>query len=219
MLSSDGKHYKTDAANTETMLRIVQSIPSPKAEPFKQWLAQVGTERIQEEVAPSLAELRLMNNYRRLGYNDEWIMARMEKLRSRSAIVFEWGARGAVENRHFAKLTDTLSKGTFDITTREHRQIKGIAGKHNLQDSMTPVELALSTLSEVAATELHQKRDSQGFYALQFDCQDAGRIAGDARRQFEAISGEPVVSPVNYKQLQRERQRELQPPLFDQAEE
>jgi len=217
--ASDGKHYKSDAANTETILRIIQSIPSPKAEPFKLWLAAVGTERIQEEAVPSLAELRLMNNYRRLGYNDEWISARMEKLRSRSAIVFEWGARGAVENKHFARLTDTLSKGTFDITTREHREIKGVSGKRNLQDSMTPVELALSTLSEVTATDLHQRHDSQGFNQLQADCRIAGNIAGDARQKIEQALGEPVVSPINYKQLQHERQRELQPGLFDQPED
>jgi BRO family, N-terminal domain len=130
MQAADGKMRTTDAATTETLLRIIQSIPSPKAEPFKTWLAAVGTERIQEEVAPTLSELRLMNNYRRLGYSDKWITARMEKLRSRSAIVFEWGARGAVEGTQFAKLTETLSKGTFDITTREHRQVKGLSGKH-----------------------------------------------------------------------------------------
>ena len=219
MKAADGKMRTTDAATTETLLRIIQSVPSPKAEPFKAWLAAVGTERIQEEVAPTLSELRLMNNYRKLGYTDKWITARMEKLRSRSAIVFEWGARGAVEGRQFATLTDTLSKGTFDITTREHRQVKGLSGKHNLQDSMTPVELALSTLAEAAATELHRQRESDGFNQLQADCQDGGRIAGNARREFEAISGEPVVSPVNYKQLQRERQRELQPGLFGQTED
>jgi DNA-damage-inducible protein D len=220
MRSRDGKLYKTDAATTETILRIIQSIPSPRAEPFKQWLAAVGTERIQEaQAAPTVAELRLMANYRRLGYNDKWIMARMEKLRARSAIIFEWGARGAVENRHFARLTDTLSKGTFDITTREHRQVKGLAGKHNLQDSMTPVELALSTLSEVTAVEFHQARDSQGVNQLQEDCRDAGDIAGNARREIEQRIGKPVVSSTNYKQLQQERQRELQPGLFDQPED
>jgi DNA-damage-inducible protein D len=219
MRAADGKMRTTDAATTETLLRIIQSIPSPKAEPFKAWLAAVGTERIQEEVAPTLSELRLMNNYRRLGYTDKWITARMEKLRSRSAIVFEWGARGAVEGRQFAQLTDTLSKGTFDITTREHRQVKGLSGKHNLQDSMTPVELALSTLAEVTATELHRQRESEGFNKLQADCQDGGKIAGDARRHFEEVSSKPVVSSVNYKQLQRERQRELQPGLFDQPED
>ena len=219
MQAPDGKMRMTDSATTETLLRIIQSIPSPKAEPFKAWLAAVGAERIQEEVAPTLSELRLMNNYRRLGYTDKWITARMEKLRSRSAVVFEWGARGAVEGRQFAKLTDTLSKGTFDITTREHRQVKGISGKHNLKDSMTPVELALSTLAEVTATELHRQRESEGFNQLQADCQVGGRIAGNARREFEAVSGEPVVSPVNYQQLQRERQRELQPRLFEQTED
>jgi DNA-damage-inducible protein D len=217
MQAPDGKMRSTDAANTKTILRIIQSIPSPNAEPVKQWLAAVGAEKAQEQV-PTVAELRLMANYRRQGYNDEWIAARMKKLGSRSVIVFEWGSRGATEGRQFALLTDTLSKGTFEITTREHRQVKGLSGKHNLQDSMTAVELALSTLAEVTATDFHQKNDSQGFNQLQADCHDAGEIAGDARRKIEQRNGRPVVSPINYKQLQQERRRELQPGLFDQLE-
>jgi hypothetical protein len=215
MKSLDGKMRTTDAATTETILRIIQSIPSPKAEPFKLWLAQVGTERLQEEAELSLAEERLMKLYQKKGYTDQWIHARLEKIRARSAVTIQWGLRGAQEGREFAQLTDTLSKGTFDITTGEHRQIKGISGKHNLQDSMTAVELALSTLAEVTATAIHQERDSQGYNQLQRDCTTAGRISGNARREVEEATGKPVVTSTNYQQLQQERQQELQPPLFD----
>jgi DNA-damage-inducible protein D len=215
MRSADGKMRITDAANTETLLRIIQSIPSPKAEPFKRWLAQVGTERLQEEAEVSLAEERLMKLYQKKGYTDQWIHARLEKIRARSAVTLEWGVRGAKEGREFAQLTDTLSKGTFDITTGEHRQIKGISGKHNLQDSMTAVELALSTLAEVTTTAIHQERDSQGYNQLQRDCTTAGKISGNARREVEEATGKPVVTSTNYQQLQQERQAELQPPLFE----
>jgi DNA-damage-inducible protein D len=125
--SRDGKHYKSDAANTETILRIVQSIPSPKAEPFKQWLAQVGTERLQEEAELTPAEKRLRGNYRRLGYPEAWINSRLESIRTRNAVTGEWGVRGAKQGRQFAVLTDTLSKRSLDITTAEHRQIKGLS--------------------------------------------------------------------------------------------
>ncbi len=219
MRATDGKMRTTDAANTETLLRIIQSIPSPRAEPFKQWLAKVGTERIQEEAELTPAEKRLRARYRQLGYTDHWIGKRLEAIQRRTAVTDEWGLRGAKKGREYAVLTDTLSVGAFDITTAEHRQIKVLTRRDNLQDSETIMELAITSLADAAAITLHQKRDSQGLPALQGDCHEAGRIAGNARREFEEVSGEPVVSPVNYKQLQRERQQELQPPLFDQAGE
>jgi hypothetical protein len=217
--AADGKMRTTDAANIQTLLRLIQSIPSPKAEPFKRWLAQIGTERLQEEVELSLAEERLMKLYQRKGYTDQWITARLEKIRARSAVTIEWGVRGAKEGREFAQLTDTLSKGTFDITTVEHRQVRSISSKQNLQDSMTAVELALSTLTEVTATAIHQERESQGYNALHRDCSVAGKISGDARWQVEEATGKPVVSATNYKQLQQERQRDLQPSLFEGADD
>jgi hypothetical protein len=219
MKAADGKLRTTDAANTETVLRIVQSIRSPKAEPFKRWLAKVGTERLQEDAELTLAEERLMKLYQKKGYTDQWVHARLEKIRARSAVTIEWDLRGAKEGREFAQLTDTLSRGTFDITTGEHRQMKGISTRHNLQDSMTAVELALSTLAEVTATAIHQERDSHGYNQLQRDCSAAGRVSGNARREVEELTGKPVVSSTNYKQLQQERQRELQPGLFDQPED
>jgi BRO family, N-terminal domain len=219
MKSPDGKMRTTDAATTETILRIIQSIPSPKAEPFKAWLARVGTERIQEEAELTASERRLMTRYRRLGYTDTWIDQRLQAIQRRTAVTGEWGLRGAKKGREYAVLTDTLSVGAFDITTREHRQIKELSARDNLQDSQTIMELAITGLADAAAVTLHQERDSRGFPSLQGDCHEAGKIAGDARRQFEAVSGKPVVSPVNHKQLQQERQRELQPGLFDQSED
>jgi hypothetical protein len=212
--SPDSKLRETDCADTETMLRIVQSIPSPKAEPFKQWLAKVGTERLQEAEDPSLAVERMRKEYEHVGYSDAWISERLKNVVIRNGLTDEWRERGAEEGREFALLTDTLSRGTFAITTAEHRQVKHIAKGANLRDSMTPVELVLTSLAEVTATDLHQQHDSQGFNQLQTDTQVAGRVAGGARALYEAETGKPAVSGVNYKQLRQERQRELQPPLL-----
>jgi DNA-damage-inducible protein D len=219
MQSSDGKLYKTDAATTETMLRLIQSIPSPKAEPFKRWLAQVGTERLQEDTEPSLAEQRLIQIYRRKGYNDTWISQRLKTIYTRNEVTSEWTDRGATKDRQIAALTDTLSVDSLGLTTREHKELKGLKPRDNLRDSETIMELAITGLAEAAAVTLHQEHDSQGFPALQQDCHQAGRLAGNARREFEAETGKPVVSSVNYKQLQKERQHELQPGLFDQSED
>jgi prophage antirepressor-like protein len=219
MRSADGKMRTTDAANTETLLRIIQSIPSPKAEPFKQWLARVGTERLQEEIEPSLAEQRLMQTYRRKGYSDAWISQRLKTIYTRNEVTMEWAERGATKDRQIAALTDTLSVGGLGITTREHKALKGLKARDNLRDSQTIMELAITGLAEATAVTLHQERDTRGFPSLQDDCQEAGKIAGDARRQVEQATGKPVVSSTNYKQLQQERQRELQPGLFDQPED
>lgn len=216
ILAADGKQRLTDAADTETMLRIIQSVPSPKAEPFKQWLARVGTERLREMDDPALAADRMRKEYQRLGYSDAWISERLKNVVIRNELTDEWRERGAEEGREFALLTDTLSRGTFDITTGEHRKVKHIGAGQNLRDSMTPLELALTSLAEATATEVHQTRDSSGFTELQRDTRDAGKVAGNARRDVETLTGKPVVSPANYKQLRQERQRELQPPLLTQ---
>ena len=196
----DGKQRLTDAADAETMLRIVQSIPSPKAEPLKQWLARVGTERLQEMENPALAADRLRQEYRRLGYDDEWIGQRLLNIVTRDDLTEEWQQRGAEEGRQFAALTDTLHHGTFDVSVREHQSIKHIGRAQNLRDSMTRVDLALSTLAEATAAELHQTRDSQGFEALRGDAHEAGenyktlRQGRVAARQLplpDAADGEP----------------------------
>ena len=218
MRSSDGKFYTTDAADTETLFRIIQSVPSPRAEPIKQWIAKVAAERVADEAQPSLAVERLRRSYIKKGYSDEWIHKRLESIGIRTVTTAEWHGRGATPGKEFAVLTDTLSKGTFDITTGEHKAFKGLSAQQNLQDSMTIMELALTSLTDATAVTLHRTRDSQGFTELQRDANDAGRVGGDARKLVEQTTGEAVVSPVNYRQLQQERQRQLQPPLFGESE-
>ncbi|HEX6800031.1 MAG TPA: Bro-N domain-containing protein [Ktedonobacterales bacterium] len=201
MRAADGKQRQTDAGDTETLLRIIQSIPSPKAEPFKQWLAHVGAQRLEELENPSVAADSLRLKYRRAGYTDEWIEVRLQNIMTRDDVTAEWHERGADDTREFAILTDILHRGTFDVTTAEHREIKGIKGRANLRDNMTRLELALSTLAEATATELHQTRDTQGFLELQRDAGEAGEVAGAARQDIEARTGQRVVSSQNAKQL------------------
>lgn len=219
MLAADGKHRLTDAADEETILRLVQSIPSPKVEPLKRWLAHVGAQRLQALNDPTLTADQMRKDYQRLGYSDAWTTERLKKVVARNALTDEWRERGADERREFAILTDTLSTGTFDVTTGEHRKVKHISARQKLRDSMTPLELALTSLAEVTATEMHQDRDSQGFVELHRDAHEAGEVGGAARRDIEARLGRPVVSPTNYKQLRQERQRELQPPLLEMPAE
>ncbi len=211
---TDGKYYTTDAANRETLLRIIQSIPSPKAEPFRQWLARVGEERLQEEERPSLAVARLSKLYARKGYTDDWIGQRVKKILVRSVITAEWLGRGAHSGKQIAELTTEVHEGTFDVTPGQHLVIKDLPPNQNLQDSMTGLELALSSLAEETARVLHQERDSQGMNDLRRDAHEAGEVGGAARREVEARIGHPVVSATNYKQLRQERQRQLQAPLF-----
>lgn len=214
MTAPDGKQRLTDAANEETLLRIIESIPSPKAEPFKQWLARVGHERLQEMENPELAADRMRAQYRRLGYSDEWIDRRLQGIVVRDELTNEWRERGAREGKEFATLTDTLQQGTFDLTTVEHKDIKRIGQRQNLRDSMTTLELALTILAEETAKELHQVHESQGYNELHQDTQEAGDVGGAARRDIEARTGRPVVSSENYKTLRQGRQHELQSPLF-----
>lgn len=194
-------------------------MPSPKAEPFKQWLARVGTERLAEMEDPARAVERMRREYARLGYTDAWIDERLKNVVIRNALTDEWRERGADERRDFAQLTDTLSKGTFDITTAQHRKVKHLGTGTNLRDSMTPLELVLTSLTEVTATAMHQTRDSQGLKELRRDATEAGEVGGAARRDVEARLGQPVVSPENYKTLRQGRQRELQPPLLSDGDD
>lgn len=212
MPAADGKQRLTDAADTETLLRIIQSIPSPKAEPFKQWLAQVGAERLEEAENPELAADRMRQHYRALGYPDEWIDRRLQGIIVRDELTQEWRERGAEEGQQFAILTDILNHGTFDVTTAQHKAVKNLRARHNLRDSMTTLELALTILAEETAKELHQVRESQGFGELRRDTGEAGEVGGAARRDIEQRTGRPVVSSENYKTLTA---RERQPQLFD----
>ena len=214
MEAPDGKQRLTDAANEETLLRIIQSIPSSKAEPFKQWLARIGHERLREMENPELAADRMRQQYRALGYTDEWINTRMQGIMVRDELTQEWRERGAQEGRQFAVLTDILHSGTFDLSTTAHKAVKHIGQRQNLRDSMTTLELALTILSEATAMELHQAHDSQGLKHLKSDADEAGEVGGAARRDIDARTGRPVVSGENYKTLRQGRQRELQDPLF-----
>jgi DNA-damage-inducible protein D len=212
MTAADGKQRLTDAADTETLLRIIQSIPSPKAEPFKRWLARVGTERLEEIENPELAADRMRQLYRARGYSDEWIDRRPQGIVVRDELTQEWRERGAEEGRQFAVLTDILSQGTFDVSTAKHKQIKQLKPRDNLRDSMTTMELLLTALSEETAKTLHQVHDSQGIKRLKSDAREAGEVAGATRRDIETRTGQPVVSTENYKTLTA---RQRQPQLFD----
>jgi len=161
MLSQDGKEYLTDCADTTTLLRIIQSVPSPKAEPFKDWLAQVGTERLEEMENPELAVERWRNDYRQLGYPEDWIEKRIQSILVRNELTQEWDMRGA-EKRHYGILTAEIAKATFGMTPSQHQTFKGLK-KENLRDHMTPMELVLTMLGEVTTTELHRERDSRAF--------------------------------------------------------
>lgn len=212
MLSSDGKQRLTDAGDTEVILRIIQSIPSPKAEPFKQWLARVGVERLEELEHPELAADRMRRLYKQRGHADEWIDKRLQGIVVRDELTTEWRERGAEEGREFAILTDILHRGAFDISTAEHRAIKHLKRQVDLRDNMTSLELALTTLAEATSTAIHQARDSQGFVELQRDAGEAGDIAGGARQQIEARTERPIVSAENARSLTAKAK---QPQLFD----
>jgi DNA-damage-inducible protein D len=216
MLSPDGKMRATDAADTETLLRIIQSIPSPKADPFKRWLAQVGTERIQEIQNPEVAIERMRDDYRRLGRPEDWIEKRIQSILVRNELTHEWDERGA-QKKDYGVLTNIIAKETFDIEPQVHKEIKGLQ-KENLRDHMTPMELVLTMLGEVTTTELHRERDSQGVPKLRRDAKDGGAVAGRAREDIEQQLGAKVVSPDNYLPASKEPEVLQAPLIEDQAE-
>lgn len=199
--SRDKRLRLTDVANRETLLRIIQSIPSPNAEPFKQWLAQVGDERFAEIENPEAAFERIRDTYRTRGYDDRWIDERMRADLIRNELTTEWKERGASEGPQFAVLTNTIHEGTFEIGVAAHKQYKSLVKRENLRDHMTPIELALVSLGEATAIEMHRDRETQGFPALKRDASDAGATAGKARRVIEADLGRSVLSQQNYQLL------------------
>lgn len=201
LISIDGKRRLTDVANTKTLLRIIQSIPSPKAEPFKRWLAQVGSERLDEIVNPELAITRAKETYIRKGYDDAWIAQRLKSIDSRKELTDNWKERGA-KNRDYAILTDEIYKSTFDMNTKQYKELKGINNtKRNLRDSMGKLELAITNLAEVTANEMHDINDSFGLQELKEDVQEAGKITGKARKEIEGKIGRKVANKDNYKNL------------------
>lgn len=200
MRAQDGKMRLTDVANTKELLRIIQSVPSKRAEPFKQWLAQVGNDYIDESQNPELAIDRALMHYRNLGYDENWVNARLQSIQFRKELTDEWQRTGVSENKDFALLTTILTKGWSGKSVKEYKQFKSLK-KENLRDNMTSLELALNTLAEASATELSKNLDPQGT-AGQIDvAKRGGKIAGDARQNIEKQTGKSVISQQNSKQL------------------
>ncbi|MGL5263064.1 MAG: BRO-N domain-containing protein [Candidatus Rhabdochlamydia sp.] len=195
--SSDGKKYLTDTANTETIFRIIQSVPSPKAEPFKRWLAKVGYERVQEIEDPELATQRTRAIYKAKGYNDEWIEKRMRGIAIREELTDEWDKRGVKIQREYAILTAEISKAIFGMTPSEYKTHKSLR-QENLRDHMTDLELIFSMLGEAATKEIAVNQNAQGFKENKVAAKTGGKIAGNARRQLEQESGKPVISKENH---------------------
>ena len=206
LTSPDGKERATDCANTEGLLRIIQSIPSPKAEPFKRWLAQVGYERIQEIEDPELASARARALYEAKGYPKAWIEKRMRSIAIRGELTDEWKQRGVEEGREYSILTAEIARATFGLTPGAHKELKGLAERkanENLRDHMTDLELIFTMLGEASTTEIARRKDAQGFPQNREAAKEGGTIAGDARKALEAKSGKPVVSASNHLGLQQ----------------
>ncbi len=198
--AADGKRYKTDVADTEQILRLIQSIPSKRAEPFKLWLAQVGSERLDETVDPELSIDRAIQNYRRLGYSETWINQRIKAIEVRKALTDEWDKAGVQQGGEYAALTDLMSRVWSGLSTREYRQHKGLK-KENLRDNMTNTELVLNMLAEVAATDISLVRNPDGFDASAEVAAEGAQAAKAARLQLEKSTGRPVVSKLNAKKI------------------
>ena len=198
--ANDGKRYKTDVANTEQLLRIIQSIPSKKAEPFKLWLAQVGRERIEETMDPELIAERLVATYERKGYTREWINQRLQAISARKELTDEWKDRGVRQGKEYAILTDELTKAWSGMSTRQYKNLKGLK-KESLRDNMSTTELTLNQLAEVATRELSWQEKPEGFEQNQDIARRGGSVAGNARRDLESQLGRPVITPKNASQL------------------
>ena len=196
MLSSDGKKYKTDVANTEQLLRIIQSIPSPKAEPFKAWLAMVGRERIEETIDPEQAIDRALETYLKKGYSEEWVHQRLLAIRIRNELTDEWKKRGVAKGKEYAILTDEISRAWSGMTTRQYKKLKGLK-KENLRDNMSDLELVLTMLAEASTTDISKVSNPQGFSENQDVARRGGKVAGIARQALEAETGKPVITAQN----------------------
>lgn len=199
----DGKNYPSDCANTEGVLRLVMSVPSPKAEPLKLWLAQVGTERIQETENPEISIDRLTELYRAKGYDDNWISTRLKTIGIRKELTDEWQKRGVKENSEYAILTAEIAKATFGLTPSEHAKLKGLE-KQNLRDHMTNLELVFTALGEEVTRQLAIRDDAQGFLQNQDAAMQGGTFAGNARERLETEKGLKVVSSDNFLGLNSE---------------
>lgn len=200
----DGKYYKTDVADTEQLLRLVQSIPSPKAEPFKLWLAEVGYERLEEAEDPEKSIDRAMEMYLRKGYSKEWVNQRLKSIEIRKDLTDEWDKRGVKKGREYAILTDEITKAWSGLTVKDYKKVKGLK-KQNLRDNMTNMELVLNMLAEATTTEISKQEQPDTFEQNQEIAQQGGEIAGTARRQIERKTGKSVVTAKNANDLPKEQ--------------
>ena len=207
--STDGKKYKTDCADTEGILRIIQSIPSPKAEPFKRWLAKVGSERIEEIQNPELAMDRMKELYEKKGYSKSWINMRERGIATRHNLTDEWKERGISKGIEYAILTNEIYKSGFGVTAKEYKDIKGLHDSQNLRDSMTNIELALTNLGEATAVEFHMKNDSKGLKELKNDMSEAGTVINSAKKEIERKLERPIVTSDNYIELTEDNNLKL----------
>jgi len=200
LMAADGKRYKTDVANTKQLFRLIQSIPSPKAEPFKMWLAQLGKERIDDTADPEIAINRAFQTYLRKGYSEKWINQRIKTMEVRKDLTDEWQRSGVEGTKDFAMLTDIMTKEWSGKTTREYKNYKGLK-KENLRDHMTNMELVLNMLAEVSATDMSKDSDPFGIDEVTKVAKQGGAVAKDARESYERRSGKKIVSPQNAKKI------------------
>ena len=202
MTAADGKQRLTDVANTEQLLRIIQAVPSPRAEPFKMWLARVGKERIEETIDPEQAIDRALETYLKKGYSEEWVHQRLLAIRIRNELTDEWQKRGVEKGKEYAILTDEISRAWSGMTTRQYKKLKGLK-KENLRDNMSDLELVLTMLAEASATDISKVSNPQGFSENQDVARRGGKVAGIARRALEVETGKPVVTSQNAKDFQQ----------------
>lgn len=200
MQAADGKKYLTDVANTEQLFRLIQSVPSPKAEPFKLWIAQVAKERLDQMQDPELSIEQAMADYKRLGYSDNWINQRLKSIEIRKDLTDEWKKRGLEEGLHFTTLTDIIYKSWSDMTSKEYKRFKGLR-KENLRDNMTNKELVLNMLAELSTKEISEASEPDTFSEHINVAQQGGEVARNARLELEAKTGKSVISPLNAQKI------------------
>lgn len=218
MTAADGKRRLTDVADTEQLLRIIQSIPSPKAEPFKLWLAQVGRERIEETIDPELTIDRALETYLKKGYSREWINQRLQAIQVRKELTDEWDARGVQKGVEYAILTDEISRAWSGMSTRQYKNLKGLK-KENLRDNMTTLELVLNMLAEATTTEISKQKAPETFSENIDVARAGGKVAGDARKAIESQTGVPVITSKNSAQLNQVVTDLLEGAVSDTTEE
>lgn len=210
MIAADGRKRKIQCANAEGLLRIIQSVPSPKAEPFKRWLAKVGYERLEEIENPEIAQERMKEIYKAKGYSDEWIEKRVRGIAVRDELTAEWKKRGVKEGVEYSILTADISKATFGLIPSDYKKLKGLSKQQeNLRDHMTDLELIFTMLGEAATTEIARNKDAQGFPENERAAVEGGTVAGNARSELEKKSGKKVVTSQNYKSLGEKKIRQL----------